>query len=183
MPSLWVAFSRPYCARVTDSGRNTGRRATREVATAERPWTSGWGRAAAALALFAVSVLVWAGSAAASPAVVAGGNAHGATTPAGARATTASAGLSVRLRPPAKPASSSPITVPQGERAVDAQQVVSIGPSWDGSSLNASPGQRVPFALGALILIFVVVQWLIDRRDPKFVEAAARKDDDSIGFE
>ena len=106
-----------------------------------------------------------------------------ATTPAGARPATASAGLSVRLRPPGEPASSSPITVPQGERVVDAQQVVSIGPSWDGGSLNASPGQRVPFTLGALILIFVVVQWLIDRRDPKFVEAPARKDDDSIGFE
>jgi hypothetical protein len=153
------------------------------VATAERPWTSGWGHAAAALALFAVSVLVWAGSASASPAGVVGGNGHVATTPAGARATTASAGHSVMLRAPGEPASSSPITVPEGERAVDAQQVVSLGPSWDGGSLNASTGQRVPFTLGALILIFVVVQWLIDRRDPKFVEAPARKDDDSMGFE
>ena len=33
----------------------------------------------------------------------------------------------------------------------------------------------VPFALGALILVFVLVQWLIDRRDPKFVEAPAQK--------
>jgi len=153
------------------------------VATAERPWTSGWGRAAAALALFAVSVLVWAGSAAASPAGVAGGNGHVATTPAGAGTAAASAGHTVRLRPAGEPASSSPTTVPQGERVVDAQQVVSIGPSWEGGSLNASQGQRVPFTLGALILIFVVVQWLIDRRDPKFVEAPARKDDDSIGFE
>jgi hypothetical protein len=80
-------------------------------------------------------------------------------------------------------ASSSPIIVPPGERVVDAEQAISIGPPGAGGQLNASTGQRVPFALGALILIFVVVQWLIDRRDPKFVEAPARKDDDSIGFE
>ena len=153
------------------------------MATAERPWTTGWGRAAAALALVAVSVLGWAGSAAASPAGVAGVYAHIATTPAGATPAAASVGHGAMLRRPGEPASSSPITVPQRERAVVAQQVVSLGPSWDGSTLNASTGQRVPFTLGALILIFVVVQWLIDRRDPKFVEAPARKDDDSIGFE
>ncbi len=152
------------------------------MATAGRPWTDGCGRVAAALAFLAVPVLVWAGSAWASPAAVAGDNGRVATTPAGAGTTTASAGFSVTLQP-GLPASSSPTTVPQGERVVDAQQVVSIGASWDGGSLNASPGQRVPFTLGALILIFMVVQWLIDRRDPKFVEAPARKDDDSIGFE
>ena len=32
-------------------------------------------------------------------------------------------------------------------------------------------------------VVIVIVQWLIDRRDPKFVEAPARKDDDSVGFE
>jgi hypothetical protein len=154
------------------------------VVTAERPWTTGWSRAAAALFLCAMSVLVWAGAAAASPAGVAGSNGHDATTPAAARAAaTASIGRSATLRARGEPASSSPITVPHGERAVDTQLALSIGPSWDGSSLNASPGQRVPLTLGALILLFVVVQWLIDRRDPKFVEAPARKDDDSIGFE
>lgn len=153
------------------------------MATAERPWTSGYGRAAAALALFAVSVLAWAGSAWATPGGISGGNGHVATTPAGAATTHASAGPSVSSRTPGEPASSLPITVPPGEQVVDAQQVVSIGASWDGGSLNASTGQRVPFSLGAVILIFVVVQWLIDRRDPKFVEAPARKDDDSMGFE
>jgi hypothetical protein len=41
----------------------------------------------------------------------------------------------------------------------------------------------VPIALGGLVIVFMVVQWLIDRRDPKFVEAPARKDDGSVGFE
>jgi hypothetical protein len=81
------------------------------------------------------------------------------------------------------PASSVPITVPPGERLIDGQEVISIGAPWNGGSLNASTSQRVPFALGGLILIFVFVQWLIDRRDPKFVEAPARRHEDSIGFE
>ncbi len=184
MPSLWVASSRPYQASVTDSGRNTGRRATRE-------WLrrNDLGQPAGAVPRLHFPFVpcpcsAGLAAAAASPAGVAGGNGHDATTPAAARAAaTASIGRSATLRSRGEPASSSPITVPQGERAVDAQQVVSLGPSWDGSTLNASTGQRVPFTLGALILIFVVVQWLIDRRDPKFVEAPARKDDDSIGFE
>ncbi len=153
------------------------------MATAERPRTSACGRAAAALALLAVPVLVWAGSVSASPTDAAGGNGYVATTPAGAGPATAAAGLGAGLRPAGERASSSPIAVPKVERAANAQQVVSIGASWDGSSLNAPTGQRVPFTLGTLILVFVVVQWLIDRRDPKFVEAPARKDDDSIGFE
>jgi hypothetical protein len=87
------------------------------------------------------------------------------------------------LRLADEPASSLPNKVPPGERLIDRQQVISIGAPWDGSSLSASTSQRVPFALGALILIFVFVQWLIDRRDPKFVEAPVRRHEDSIGFE
>jgi hypothetical protein len=66
---------------------------------------------------------------------------------------------------------------------VGGEQVISVGQTWDGGSLDASTSHRVPFTLAALILLFVVGQWLVDRRDPKFVEAPARKDDDSIGFE
>lgn len=88
-----------------------------------------------------------------------------------------------RLRPRDRPASSLTITVPAGERLIDGQKVISIGSPWDGGSMDASTSQRVPFALGGLILIFVLVQWLIDRRDPKLVEAPARRHEDSIGFE
>jgi hypothetical protein len=59
--------------------------------------------------------------------------------------------------------------------------------AWASPAGGASPGaagsERVPYTLGALILVFVVAQWLVDRRDPKFVDAPARKDDDSVGFE
>jgi hypothetical protein len=41
----------------------------------------------------------------------------------------------------------------------------------------------LPLALAVAATGFVVLQWLVDRRDPKFVEAPARRDDDSLGFE
>jgi hypothetical protein len=88
-----------------------------------------------------------------------------------------------RLRPTDRPASSLAITLPVGERLIDGQEVISIGSPWDGGSIDASTSPRVPFALGGLILIFVFVQWLIDRRDPKLVEAPASRHEDSIGFE
>ena len=75
------------------------------------------------------------------------------------------------------------VTIPLGERQVGGQPAVSAGGLWEGSSLQAATRLSVPIALGALVVVFVVVQWLIDRRDPKFVEAPARKDDDSIGFD
>lgn len=87
------------------------------------------------------------------------------------------------LRLADRPASSVPITVPPGDRLIDGQEVISIRSPWDGGSLDASTSQLVPFALGGLMLVFVFVQWLIDRRDPKFVEAPARKHEGSIGFE
>jgi hypothetical protein len=58
--------------------------------------------------------------------------------------------------------------------------------AWASPAGGAAAGagsERVPYTLGALILVFVVAQWLVDRRDPKFVDAPARKDDDSVGFE
>jgi hypothetical protein len=54
---------------------------------------------------------------------------------------------------------------------------------WSGGTLQAATRLTVPIALGALLLVFVIVQWLVDWRDPKFVEAPARKDDDSVGFD
>ena len=187
-------------------------RTTREAATAERPWTSGRGRPAVALALVAVSVLAWPVKAWGYPGGDAGGNGPlttGPTPSAAARPVTRTAVPASTTRAlPRTPAASTgavphsaaslavpaagttttapfagAVRVPPGERVIDGQQVSSIGAQWDGGSPNTSTGQLVPFALGALVLIFVFVQWLIDRRDPKFVEAPARKYEDSIGFE
>jgi hypothetical protein len=75
------------------------------------------------------------------------------------------------------------VAVPVGERSVGGVSVVPGTGRWEGASLQAATSLSVPLALGGVVLVFVVVQWLIDRRDPKFVEAPARKEDDSIGFD
>ena len=53
----------------------------------------------------------------------------------------------------------------------------------DGGGRTELGAHRVTPALGVLVVAFIGLQWLIDRRDPKFVDAPARKDDDSVGFE
>jgi hypothetical protein len=94
------------------------------------------------------------------------------------------AGQSPRTtRGPVVPVASPLTGVPFGERSVGGGGVVQGGAPWDGGSLQAATQLSVPIALGGLVIVFMIVQWLIDRRDPKFVEAPARKDDGSIGFE
>ncbi|HTW09468.1 MAG TPA: hypothetical protein VME46_18320 [Acidimicrobiales bacterium] len=54
---------------------------------------------------------------------------------------------------------------------------------WAAGPLRAAASHTVPLAFSSAALGFVVLQWLVDRRDPKFVDAPTRKNDDSIGFE
>ena len=60
---------------------------------------------------------------------------------------------------------------------------MSLGGVWSGGDLQASTRIEVPVTFGGLLVVFILVQWLIDHRDPRFVEAPARKEDDSVGFE
>jgi len=60
---------------------------------------------------------------------------------------------------------------------------VSIGGLWAGGDLRAATNLEVPVTFAGLLVVFVLVQWLIDHRDPRFVEAPAHKEDDSVGFE
>ncbi|MGH9106865.1 MAG: hypothetical protein ACRDZX_13745 [Acidimicrobiales bacterium] len=73
--------------------------------------------------------------------------------------------------------------VPPAERAVSGQALVSPGGLWSGGVLQVGTILTVPLALGVLALAFVIVQWLVGRRDPKFDEAPAREEDDTVGFE
>ena len=160
-------------------------RTTREAATAERPWTRSRGLPAVALALVAVSVLVWPAKAWGSPGGDAGGNGPlttGPNTSTAARSVARTAVPAATTRALSRTPAPSTDAVPSST-ASPAVPAAGIGAHWDGGSPNASTSQLVPFALGALVLIFVFVQWFIDRRDPKFVEAPARKHEDSIGFE
>lgn len=77
----------------------------------------------------------------------------------------------------------SPPLVPLGESLTGGQHVIPAAPLWSGGSLQAGTTVNVPLTLAGLVLAFALTQWLIDRRDPKFVEAPIRKDDDSLGFE
>lgn len=73
--------------------------------------------------------------------------------------------------------------MPAVEREVAGPAVITPGGLWSGGPLQGATILSVPMALGLLLIGFIVLQWLVDRRDPKLVEAPARKDDDSLGFE
>ncbi len=73
-------------------------------------------------------------------------------------------------------------TLPFGERAGGAGLISPSG-LWEGGALDVGTILSVPATLAGLAVVFFVLQWLIDRRDPKFVDAPLREDDDSIGFD
>ena len=53
---------------------------------------------------------------------------------------------------------------------------------WQGVSLQAASNLRIPILFGAAVLLFVLLQALVDRRDPKMSRAPERGDDDTVGF-
>jgi hypothetical protein len=53
---------------------------------------------------------------------------------------------------------------------------------WQGVSLQAATNLRIPILFGAAVLLFVLLQALVDRRDPKMSRAPERGEDDSVGF-
>jgi len=82
----------------------------------------------------------------------------------------------------AKPQAAPPSTLPIGESASGAGLISPSG-LWEGGALDVGTILSVPAALAGLAVVFFVLQWLIDRRDPKFVDAPLREDDDSVGFD
>ncbi|HET6965000.1 MAG TPA: hypothetical protein VFH58_09545 [Acidimicrobiales bacterium] len=54
--------------------------------------------------------------------------------------------------------------------------------TWAGDSLKESGKLKLPIALMAATALFMLVQALIDRRDPKVSDAPERPTDDSVGF-
>ncbi len=51
-----------------------------------------------------------------------------------------------------------------------------------GVSLSAATRLSVPIAFGVAVAIFVLLQALVDQRDPKLSRAPERGDDDTVGF-
>lgn len=67
-------------------------------------------------------------------------------------------------------------------RGLNEPMILSAG-GWHGVSLRAATQLRVPIAFGFLVALFVIIQSLVDRRDPKVAAAPRRMRDESIGFE
>jgi hypothetical protein len=61
--------------------------------------------------------------------------------------------------------------------------MIAAGGPWHGPSLKAATGLAVPIAIGGAVAAFILVQALIDRRDPKLSAAPQRGRDDTVGFE
>ena len=80
---------------------------------------------------------------------------------------------------PAAAASPPAAVVPSVLR--DEPMILSSG-GWQGVSLQAAVDLRVPILFGAAVLLFVLLQALVDRRDPKVSRAPERGDDDTVGF-
>ena len=61
------------------------------------------------------------------------------------------------------------------------EQIIAGG-GWQGVSLRAATDLKVPIAFGAVVGLFVLLQALVDRWDPKLSKAPERGDDDTVGF-
>jgi len=92
------------------------------------------------------------------------------------------------LPPPTGTPSAVPAQPPAGgtERAVPPERIlepmVEAGGPWKGPSLKAASGLTIPIAFGFAVGLFLVLQALIDRRDPKVARAPERSRDDTVGF-
>jgi hypothetical protein len=62
------------------------------------------------------------------------------------------------------------------------EPMIVAGGGWHGVSLRAATDLKVPIAFGAVVGLFVLLQALVDRWDPKISRAPERGDDDTVGF-
>lgn len=87
------------------------------------------------------------------------------------------------FRPPLRTVASPavPAGAPDASVIRDEPMILSSG-GWQGVSLQAAVDLRVPILFGAAVLLFVLLQALVDRRDPKVSRAPERGDDDTVGF-
>jgi hypothetical protein len=67
-------------------------------------------------------------------------------------------------------------------RRVAGKPLAKVAGPWQGVSLKAASNLWVPIFFGLAVALFIVLQALVDRRDPKVSRAPERGDDDTIGF-
>ena len=80
-----------------------------------------------------------------------------------------------------KPSLAPPAPTSTGPSVLDEPMQLATG-GWQGISLQAATSLRIPILFGAAVLLFVLLQALVDRRDPKMTRAPERGEDDSMGF-
>jgi hypothetical protein len=98
------------------------------------------------------------------------------TATASTPSTTAAAkGANGRSAPPGT-------SVPTVQGLLNEPMVLANG-GWKGLSLRAATNLKVPILFGIVVALFVLVQALIDRRDPKMSRAPERNDEDTVGFQ
>lgn len=93
----------------------------------------------------------------------------------------ASAGPVHTVSLPAALPSPAPSAAPTPAAIENEPMILSSG-GWQGISLQAAVDLRIPMLFGAAVLLFVLLQALVDRRDPKVARAPERGDDDTVGF-
>lgn len=85
----------------------------------------------------------------------------------------------------AAPASTAASATPAhrtGARGLDDPMMVAGGP-WPGLSLKTATRLTVPIIFAAFVGLFLLLQGLVDRRDPKVVRAPERGHDETVGFQ
>ncbi|MGH9055402.1 MAG: hypothetical protein ACRDYY_05985 [Acidimicrobiales bacterium] len=82
------------------------------------------------------------------------------------------------LAGPAPTAKPKPVLAP----GIFDEPVVLAAGRWRGVSLQAATHLSVPIAFGAGVALFILLQALVDRRDPKVSRAPERGRDDTVGF-
>ena len=90
----------------------------------------------------------------------------------------------VPAKPPtAKKAKSKAHAAPLAANGVYNEPMVLANGGWKGLSLKAATNLKVPILFGLAVALFVLIQALIDRRDPKVSRAPERGDEETVGFE
>jgi hypothetical protein len=83
----------------------------------------------------------------------------------------------------AKGNNTAPASIAPSVGGVFNEPMVLANGGWKGVSLRAATNLKVPILFGVVVALFVLVQAMIDRRDPKMSRAPERNDDDTVGFQ
>jgi hypothetical protein len=98
-------------------------------------------------------------------------------------ANTPAAAVALPLSPaPSAPASASPPHRASAAKGTNEPMAVAGGP-WPGVSLKTATTLSVPIFFAAAVGLFLLLQALVDRRDPKVSRAPERGNDETVGFQ